>query len=228
MTKLYVATPAAGGNICAVTHESLLRFARASDVEFSHNLWNGDLVRVRSRAVRSFLDSDATHLLFVDADVSFQPSAIRGMVAAGVGLIGTPYPKKRIKLREWRDAPTEDDALAAIYDWPFIRLPEFVPVGDRAEVAYLPMGLTLIRRDVLARMRVAYRDTLTFADSFGASPRPRDTVALFMLLLRNGQLLPEDFSFCARYTETTGERPWLYIGEGSPAAHTGAWTFDQP
>ena len=49
-----------------------------------------------------------------------------------------------------------------------------------------------------------------------------------MLLLRNGQLLPEDFSFCARYAETTGERPWLYVGKGSPAAHTGAWTFDQP
>lgn len=223
--KLWIATPCIDGQICATTHESLLRLARATEIDFSHSLWNGDLVRVRSRAVHSFLESDSTHLLFVDADVSFLPDAVIGMARAGVGLISTPYPKKRLKLREWRDAPTEEQAAAALYDWPFVRLPELEPVGDRAEVAYVPMGLTLIAREPLERMVDAYKDTLTFSDMFGDMTSPRQSVALFQLMLRHGQLLPEDFSFCVRYTETTGARPWLYMGAGSPASHTGAWTF---
>ena len=223
--KLWIATPCIDGSLTAPTHESLLRLARATEIDFAHSLWNGDLVRVRSRAVHRFLETDSTHLLFVDSDVSFMPDAIVGMARAGVPLIGTPYPKKRIKLAAYRSAPTEDDARAALYDWPFVRLPEMTPVGDRMEVAMLPMGLTLIAREPLERMVAAYKDTLTFSDMFGDMATPRQSVALFQLMLRHGQLLPEDFSFCVRYTETTGERPWLYMGAGSPASHTGAWTF---
>ena len=223
--KMWIATPCIDSSMTAATHESLLRLARATEIDFAHSLWNGDLVRVRSRAVHSFLETDSTHLLFVDSDVSFTPEAIIGMAREDVPLIGTPYPKKRVKLGAYRAAPTEDEARAALYDWPFVRLETMNPVGNRMEVAMLPMGLTMIAREPLERMVEAYRDTLTFSDMFHDMTSPRHSVALFMLMLRGGQLLPEDYSFCVRYTETTGQRPWLYLGAGSPADHTGAYTF---
>jgi len=69
--------------------------------------WIGeDLVRVRCRALRFFLEeTDCTHLLFWDADVGgSDPTgeraccalALMGMLAEDVDVICAPYPRKRI------------------------------------------------------------------------------------------------------------------------------------
>jgi len=77
------------------------------DFEIVHDVDQGEesVVHARARLIRKFLESDASHLLFLDADVACHPEVVRGMMHSAVTLrardgeapiLLTPYPRKRI------------------------------------------------------------------------------------------------------------------------------------
>lgn len=51
-----------------------------------------------------------------------------------------------------------------------------------------------------------------------------DLVALFMLMVRDGELLGEDLSFAQRWKDIGGQ-VWLYVGPGTPVVHYGDAAF---
>jgi len=67
---------------------------------FSLMLNESLITRARNRFAHDFLQSDATHLMFIDADISWQPYDIVEMVRADVDVICGIYPKKEIN---WHD-----------------------------------------------------------------------------------------------------------------------------
>lgn len=98
--RVVLATPSRGSpNIRHV--ETLLKLKNDEAIEFV-DPWelvaalrqNDDVVKVRSRMVRSFLETDATHLFFVDDDVSFEPVLLRGLLAARRDFVSAPYPRR--------------------------------------------------------------------------------------------------------------------------------------
>jgi hypothetical protein len=193
--------------------------------------WDYDLARVRSRAARLFLEAtDADFLLFVDSDVSFDPSVVRKLVALDLPIVSLPYPKRHI---HWsRAALAMSEGLspeAGAYDYVLRTVrPEEVK-GELVEVEGVGMGCTLIRRDVLREMTEAYRPELEAFDNHPDLGGP--TVMLFSMrwgeLKGKRHLFGEDVSFCSRWKDLAdrkGEDPhpiYLYVGEGSPAHHHG-------
>jgi len=110
--------------------------------------WIGeDLVRVRCRALRFFLEeTDCTHLLFWDADVAVRSYRREGVLRAradghareDVDVICAPYRARRILWDQIR-ALDVDHA----YSWPLRRLAPDAPVefvGRKARVAGAPFG----------------------------------------------------------------------------------------
>ena len=60
---------------------------------------DGDALITRARAslVSQFLDDpDATHLLFVDADIGFEPEQVLRLIECGADICAAVYPIKRI------------------------------------------------------------------------------------------------------------------------------------
>src|SRR6202030_4716063 len=60
---------------------------------------DGDALITRARAslVAQFLDDPAaTHLLFIDADIGFEPDQVMRLVASGGDMVGGAYPIKRV------------------------------------------------------------------------------------------------------------------------------------
>ena len=178
-----------------------------------------DLVRVRSRLVRMFLETSFTHLLFLDDDVEFEPEAILGMLAADLDIVCCPYPHRGTGL------------------WKVLVDPSFGPVmGDPAKLGgYLNehghtmpingtgLGCCLIKREALERMVEHYRTELEFVD-VDDSGLATPTVALFLLTLLEGHLLGEDNSFFLRARQM-GLDPRMYLGRGSPINHRGELVF---
>ena len=220
--SLFVCVPSIDGEIKVETANSLMKFARDAAFTVAYYWWNQDIVRVRSRAAREFLDgkdrhgNPYTHLLFIDNDVGFTPDVIQALVAAGKDLIGAVYPKKKIDWRSLMQASTPEESIRGVFEYPMVRIDGEQPEGELLRVACLPMGCTLMSRHLIETMTERYRDELTFLDKGGV-----ETVALFHLMLEGKKLFPEDFSFCNR-ARACGFDAYCLL---RPTSHTGNITL---
>jgi hypothetical protein len=278
--KVLLATPTRGGlSPCYAASIYQLLGDESLDIDQSFEIadvqmWHEDVVRVRSRFVNYFLnETDATHLLFVDSDVSFLPKVVRGMLNAKKDFVAAPYPRRdKIDfetVRSHADIPPE----AAAYRYSVVPLEgEGITIeadgSGCAEVSKVALGCSLISRPLLEAMvehfagdRLDYADLIeSWAEKDWSPPLPEskksiesllrrvatmarehpiltyydelpylhgarvETTALFQLLLRDGALLSEDYSFCERAREM-GAKVWIYLGDGSPVDHVGDFTF---
>lgn len=219
--KIAIATPVRDGQITIQTHATILQFAKYQQFPiFALPPWGDDIVRVRSRIAAEFLKTDCTHLFMVDADVSFHHDLPIKLLEADKPIIFAPYAKKKLNVRAVREGRVQD-----MYDWPFIRLDVEKPDDkDCMKVAAGPAGCVLLQREVIETMTEHYRDSLTFLDRYedmSGEPIEQDVVALWMLILKNKQLMPEDFSFFTRARQI-GLDVWMFC---HAVDHSGQFTF---
>lgn len=68
------------------------------EIKFSFIFNESLITRARNYLVDEFLyRSNATHLLFIDSDIAFNPQDILALLALDKDIAGAPYPKKSIK-----------------------------------------------------------------------------------------------------------------------------------
>lgn len=223
--KILVATPTLGRTSPEYV-AGMLSVVRLFECDVAHGFdlldswqWNQDLVRVRSRFVRAFLEeTDATHLFFVDSDVGVSGRALLGMLQSGHDVVMAPYPKR--------------DAIP--YQYAVGHMPGTdgrLDTHGCLEIAWGPLGCCLISRTAAQSMTDRFREIYDAANgdrglSFIDSVRgvEHETVALFQLMSSPGPRGPllrsEDQSFCFRAAQS-GYQPRLYLGPGSPVNHSG-------
>ena len=100
--QVYIATPTANGVAMTGYVEALaailVRLA-SQGIPVSFRALDGEnLILQRNLLVHEFLRSNATHLLFVDSDLTFPPDLCERLLATGKPLVGTAYPKRRLDL----------------------------------------------------------------------------------------------------------------------------------
>lgn len=98
---LFVATPMYGGLCTGGYTTGLLgmvqTFMQNNILMYYAHMQNESLItRARNRLAYDFLKSDSTHLMFIDADISFHSQDIVHMVNADKDIICGLYPKKEI------------------------------------------------------------------------------------------------------------------------------------
>ena len=112
--NLVIATPCFGGQISVLYAASLFKLQKVMRSYDDFNLKilfrDGDALITRARAslISQFLDdADATHLLFVDADIGFEPEQVLRLIACGAEMCAAIYPIKRI---DWDKVKTTIEA----------------------------------------------------------------------------------------------------------------------
>ena len=98
---IMVATPCYGSQLTASYVTSALALQRSClerGIKIQFKLLHGQALITRARAdlVAEFLLSDATHLLFIDADIGFTPDQALRLLAFDADVTGAAYPQKRI------------------------------------------------------------------------------------------------------------------------------------
>lgn len=220
--KIMIATPCFGGLLTQGYVESIIKlihFAGHQGFEVRLALLGHDALITRSRntLVSAFLDHpDMTHLMFIDADISFEPEAVGRLLAFDEDVVGGAYP---LKVANWR----EGAAREALYgETPALAQLDYV--GTLCEGAHLERrdgfataiyagtGFLLIRRNVIEQLAAAHPELRYRA--IHVYPRPEtpsaNQIALFDCMIdpETGIYLSEDYAFCRRWL-ATGGRIWL-------------------
>ena len=175
----------------------------------------------RNLLTAGFLNSDFDYMLFVDADVEFQPEAVARMLVPKKDIICTPY---RVK---------EENIKYAVKfkDPDFIKIEPF----DLVEIEEGPAGLMLIKRVVFERLMDKRPDLKI---NFDEPTRKKmneeigaieDAIDRYMynfwdttFRLDTGEWKGEDLSFCALATDAGFK---IHANLDSGTTHHGSWGF---
>lgn len=229
-------TPCHGGQVTTLFANPVLRpriACRARGIAFGWRLHGSDALITRARAemTGAFLDeTDATHLLFVDADIGFTPEQAFRLLHFAADVTAAAYPAKQFNWPVLARLPREGHpaAEAASFNYvPGVEDAASVVVRDGfAKVRYAGTGFLMLRRAALLKLCAAHPE-LRYRSVQAADDRLKDSpfrVALFDCLIdpATGADLSEDFAFCRRWNEIGGA---IWLDVNSQLTHQGSYAF---
>jgi hypothetical protein len=234
--NLVVATPCFGGQISVLYAASLFKLQtllRAySDCNLKLIFKDGDALITRARAslISQFLDDpSATHLLFIDADIGFEPEQVLRLLQCGAEMCAAVYPVKRIdwdKVKKTIDGARPNPAAASLqYVFEVEDPGAVIAKSGFVKVRYAGTGFLMIRRQALEKMCAQYPLLQYKRDhSIDAATASSKRFALFeCMIAEDGTYLSEDFAFCRRWTDMGGE---IWADLNSRLGHVGPMTFN--
>jgi hypothetical protein len=210
---LFIATPCYGGQVSIFFLRSVLDLqaaCAARGVGLHIELLEDDdvIARARSRLAARFLaHPEATHLLFIDADIGFAPNNVFRLMDGGKDVCAAVCPLKSIDWTKVRAA-----ALAGAADLQAAGLGyvlRFLPAaGNRievengfAQVAYAGTGFLMIRRSALEQIIQAHPELDAIFDDGSRAVMAFET----LVEPETGEHLSEDYAFCRRWRDLGGE-----------------------
>jgi hypothetical protein len=233
--NLVVATPCFGGQISVLYAASLFKLQKRlrsySDLNLKILFKDGDALITRARAslIAQFLDDpSATHLLFIDADIGFEPEQVLRLIQCGADMCAAVYPIKRIdwdRVRTTIETGRANPGAAALkYVFEVEDPNAVVASAGFVRVRYAGTGFLMIRRQALEKMCTRYSELKFKRDhSTDATTASDNRFALFECMIADdGTYLSEDFAFCKRWTDIGGE---IWADLDSKLNHVGPMTF---
>jgi hypothetical protein len=207
--KLFLATPCYGGMVCQEFMQSVLCTLHACMINKVglqvFMIGNESLItRGRNQLVAEFMASDCSHLMFIDADIEFNPADVLKLLHHDKPLVTGAYPLKMEPINYVINLA--DNAS---------RLNDLVEVNDAGT------GFMMIKREVISKMQEAhpelhytgdldgdeYRKDLAGKDHY----RQRLKENLYSLFdashdkEANNNYLSEDYTFCRRWQKIGGK-----------------------
>ena len=192
---LHLGIPCYGGMVSEPTMTSFLRFTLlATQVGLNWSLdtmVNESLVtRARNNLMAKMMtNTQATHFMFIDADIRFNPESILQMIACDKDVIGGLYPKKSLPINY------------------VINLKPTVTVqGDIYTVDTMGTGFLLFKRDVYSKLIAAHPEC-KYVDDIGLGKQYEPMMyAIFDTIIdHRGHYLSEDWTFCRRWQALGGD-----------------------
>lgn len=233
--SIFVATPV--HSECSIHYtQSLLDFqkwAMKEKVRVSFQIMKSSLItQGRNMCVSAFLNSDHTHLLFIDSDIAFNPLSPYRLIAADKDIISVPYPLKDMNwdkafklMQDGKIKSADDLRKKGFYRYP-MKVPDNnnIRIKDNViEVTHSPTGFMMIKREVFTKMIKAYPNLVINQDQVinGKNERLKNMYNFFdtMFIPEKGHYLGEDFAFCKRWKDIGGKcHAWImdhitHVGE---------------
>jgi hypothetical protein len=236
--NIFFATPCYGG---AVTDQYFLSMFRMSQVLMQYGikfrittLRNESLVtRARNILTAMFLeDKTCTHLMFIDADIEFEPESVIRMLAMDKDVIAGAYPKKTINWEQVRRAVELGKEDLSAYGADYAMNLKVQPGTNRVrtsmgavEVLDASTGFFIVKREVIEKMIEAHPE-LHYKNDSSIDPKFNEyCYALWDTMIdpNDRRYLSEDYTFCRRWQNLGGE---IWIDPNTKLNHVGSFTFN--
>jgi len=212
-TKVHFLMPCYGGMLTESTFMSYIKWsntARQLGLDWTmETMTNESLIsRARNTLTAKFLaNPDSTHLMFVDADIGFEPWHVLVMLCRDVDVIGGLYPMKSLPVKwcvnGFEGAEEGPDGLQ--------------------EVSKTGTGFMLIKRHVFEKLN-AHPAVKPFNSDIGLPPELNVHMkTYFDTAVRENRYYSEDWTFCENCRDL-GIKIW--VDKRVLLKHTGTYVFD--
>lgn len=229
--KIMIATPMYGG-MCAGSYTKsctdLAQLAAKYGIEVRfYYLFNESLIqRARNYLADEFMRSDCTHMMFIDADIGFDPTDVLALAAiadpnSDKDIVCGPYPKKTIaweKIKRAVDKGFADEDPNALekYVGDYVFNPAHgqtqIRLDQPVEVLEAGTGFMMIQRKALEKFAEAYPEQAYLPDHVRTKhfDGTREIHAYFDCVIDPGtkRYLSEDYMFC-QYARKANIKVWL-------------------
>ena len=250
--KLYILTPCFA-SLCYVNYvhclmatiEIFRQIGFPLKVEFCKN--DSLVSRARNNLIaRAMTDKEATHFLFIDNDITWDPLDIIKLILSEKDLVGGIYPLKNYnwsKLVKDEANPYNSNVVQTLLQkkngsqlsglisdedmvqYNLLRyninyLGQYLKIENNlAEIKHLATGFMMIRRSVLTNMMKAFPSTKYVDDVSFLKPHENDMAyALFDCGVEDGHYYSEDWLFCDRWSKMGGK---IWTDVSINLTHTG-------
>ncbi len=170
--KLFLAAPLYGNQLHFGFYQSVLNLALSCQrsgisMGIKHVGCDSLVPRARNRLVAYFLDSSATDLLFIDADIKFESEDIFSLLQLEEPIVGGIYPRKQLDWGRIARAAKAGVSPEQLPHYGFIPIMNWNQPGDYQldsliEVRHLGTGCLRIRRSVIEEMITKLGNAITF------------------------------------------------------------------
>ena len=246
MHKIFVGTPCYGGMISADYFKSCLQLVslaatRKIELQFA-TIGNESLItRAWNTLVQLFMDGDYTHLLFIDADIAFNPESVFKMLDIDKDITTGVYPRKTI---DWikvknkiKNNPniSEDELMASSLQYNLnVKDPNKIELKNGfIEVLDGATGFMLIKRSVFEKMAKEYPNlqfkpdqhiNQSHENEFNYHKTSTWNYTFFdtMVEPKTKRYLSEDYAFCRLWQNMGGK---IYADIMSGMTHYGNYAF---
>ena len=209
---LHIGIPCYGGMITEPCMTSFLRFtllAQQVGLNWSLDTMVNESLIPRGRnnlMAKMMTNQSATHFMFIDADIRFQPESILQMIAYDKEVIGGLYPKKSLPI-----------------NYVINLKPQVTVQGDIYTVDTMGTGFLLFKRQVYEKLIKAHPET-KYVDDIGLGKQYEPMMyAIFDTEIdHRGHYLSEDWTFCRRWQAIGGE---IWAHSKTLLNHVGHYEF---
>jgi hypothetical protein len=244
---VFIGTPCYGG-MCHVnyvvrlmnTQQLLAQLGIQCTVEFMKN--ESLITRARNNMVAKFMSNpETTHLLFIDADITWHPMDVVKLLAAEKDVVGGIYPKKRYawerltpenikdfvsrkKLYYNKDKSEEDLIRENLVNYNLNYDRKTMKIENNLlEIYTLATGFFMVSRGCLKKMMEAHPASKYIDDVNYLKDSENDyAYALFDCIIVDTHYMSEDWTFCHRWRELGGK---VYCDVSICLNHSGTEDF---
>jgi len=209
----HICMPCYGGMLTESTFMSYIKWAntcRQLGIEWTmETMTNESLIsRARNTLVAKFLSNPtSTHLMFIDADIGWEPWHLLVMLNRDVDVIGGLYPMKTLPIKwvvnGFDGAETGPDGLQ--------------------EVSKTGTGFMLVKRHVFEKLN-DHPAVKPFNNDIGL-PKELDQYlrTYYDTAVRENRYYSEDWTFCENWRDLGGK---VWVDKRVLLRHTGTYVFD--
>ena len=212
-TRVHICMPCYGGMLTESTFMSYIKWAntcRQLGIDWTmETMTNESLIsRARNTLTAKFLhNKESTHLMFIDADIGWEPWHLLVMLNRDVDVIGGLYPMKSLPVKwcvnGFEGAEEGPDGLQ--------------------EVSKTGTGFMLIKRHVFEKLD-AHPATRPFINDIGLPAELNPYMkTYFDTAVRENRYYSEDWTFCENWRDLGGK---VWVDKRVLLKHTGTYVFD--
>lgn len=235
---IFIATPMYGGMCAGFYTQSILLLQKklneqGMDCSFSFMFNESLITRARNAMTQGFLKSEATHLMFIDADIRFAPDQVPRMIEVDREIICGIYPKKEINwesVKRAMDNGVSNDDLKYYTGSFVVNLVDYsgsvtVPVNEPVEIWNGGTGFMLIKREVFEKLADKVPSYTNNVLDLAGTIKADEIKEYFTTSIEKESniLLSEDYHFCKlarQHGIKVWAAPWVNLG------HMGSYLFE--